>query len=293
MRTLNYAAPRRGRGHRRARLPDRRATTAASPGPPRELGDVFICPEQATDVTEAAVHGALHLCGYDHETDDGEMLALQAKVMAWGQACNAVLATTPTTDEAGSSGSRGGRTSASRPWSTRSSAPTSRSSPSARRPPGARSAASPPTSRPAGSSSSPTCPASSARATRSPSACSAGSSARSPTPTRCSSSSTPSRASAPATASSPRRCSRRTPSTPVICAVNKIDRLNNAETRRRCSRDAPSSEAVDEIFPVSARTGAGLEPLIEPAGRAAARGAVPVPARAALRPAQRGACSPS
>ena len=48
---------------------------------PRELGDVFICPAKATDVTEAAVHGALHLCGYDHETDSGEMLALQAKVM--------------------------------------------------------------------------------------------------------------------------------------------------------------------------------------------------------------------
>jgi probable rRNA maturation factor len=48
---------------------------------PRELGDVFICPEHASDVVEAAVHGALHLCGYDHETDDGEMLELQAKVM--------------------------------------------------------------------------------------------------------------------------------------------------------------------------------------------------------------------
>ncbi|HET9199146.1 MAG TPA: rRNA maturation RNase YbeY [Solirubrobacterales bacterium] len=49
---------------------------------PRELGDVAICPEHCSDVTEAAVHGALHLCGYDHETDDGEMLALQARVLA-------------------------------------------------------------------------------------------------------------------------------------------------------------------------------------------------------------------
>ena len=48
---------------------------------PRELGDVFICPESASDLTEAAVHGTLHLCGYDHETDDGEMLALQARVL--------------------------------------------------------------------------------------------------------------------------------------------------------------------------------------------------------------------
>jgi probable rRNA maturation factor len=49
---------------------------------PRELGDVAICPEHCSDVTEAAVHGVLHLCGYDHETDQGEMLALQADVLA-------------------------------------------------------------------------------------------------------------------------------------------------------------------------------------------------------------------
>lgn len=48
---------------------------------PRELGDVFICPDQASDVIEAAIHGTLHLCGYDHEEDDGEMLALQDQVM--------------------------------------------------------------------------------------------------------------------------------------------------------------------------------------------------------------------
>jgi len=27
------------------------------------------------------LHGLLHLCGYDHETDDGEMLALQRRVL--------------------------------------------------------------------------------------------------------------------------------------------------------------------------------------------------------------------
>ena len=48
---------------------------------PRELGDVVICPEHTADLTEAAVHGVLHLCGYDHETDEGEMLALQAQVL--------------------------------------------------------------------------------------------------------------------------------------------------------------------------------------------------------------------
>src|SRR6201999_3309727 len=46
-------------------------------GGPRELGDVVICPEHTEDIAEAVVHGVLHLCGYDHETDDGEMLALQ------------------------------------------------------------------------------------------------------------------------------------------------------------------------------------------------------------------------
>jgi probable rRNA maturation factor len=51
-----------------------------APGP-RELGDVAICPEYCSDVTEAAVHGVLHLCGYDHEVDEGEMLALQAQVL--------------------------------------------------------------------------------------------------------------------------------------------------------------------------------------------------------------------
>jgi probable rRNA maturation factor len=51
------------------------------PGP-RELGDVVICPEHTVDLIEATVHGVLHLCGYDHETDDGEMLELQDAVMS-------------------------------------------------------------------------------------------------------------------------------------------------------------------------------------------------------------------
>ena len=48
---------------------------------PRELGDVVISPEHTEDLTEAVVHGVLHLCGYDHETDGGEMLALQRRVL--------------------------------------------------------------------------------------------------------------------------------------------------------------------------------------------------------------------
>jgi probable rRNA maturation factor len=49
---------------------------------PRELGDVAICPEHCSELTEAAVHGVLHLCGHDHETDDGGMLALQDRILA-------------------------------------------------------------------------------------------------------------------------------------------------------------------------------------------------------------------
>lgn len=48
---------------------------------PRELGDVIICPEHTSDLREAIVHGALHLVGMDHERDDGEMLALQARLL--------------------------------------------------------------------------------------------------------------------------------------------------------------------------------------------------------------------
>jgi probable rRNA maturation factor len=48
---------------------------------PRELGDVVICPEHTRDVREAVVHGVLHLLGMDHETDEGEMLVLQAQLL--------------------------------------------------------------------------------------------------------------------------------------------------------------------------------------------------------------------
>jgi GTP-binding protein Era len=49
--------------------------------------------------------------------------------------------------------------------------------------------------------------------------------------------------------------------TPVVCAVNKIDRLNNAETAAVLSA-VGELDGVDEIFPVSARKGSGLEPMI-------------------------------
>jgi probable rRNA maturation factor len=49
----------------------------------RELGDVVICAAFTEDLLEAVVHGVLHLTGMDHETDEGEMLALQAEIRSW------------------------------------------------------------------------------------------------------------------------------------------------------------------------------------------------------------------
>jgi probable rRNA maturation factor len=52
---------------------------------PRQLGDLVICPARAeadgTPVEVLVVHGALHLLGWDHETDGGEMLDRQAAVL--------------------------------------------------------------------------------------------------------------------------------------------------------------------------------------------------------------------
>ena len=50
---------------------------------PRELGDIVICPPETEDLREAVVHGALHLAGMDHETDEGEMLSLQREILRW------------------------------------------------------------------------------------------------------------------------------------------------------------------------------------------------------------------
>jgi len=51
-------------------------------GPAPELGDIVICPDAAEESLETlAVHGLLHLLGYDHETDTGQMLALQDDLM--------------------------------------------------------------------------------------------------------------------------------------------------------------------------------------------------------------------
>lgn len=58
----------------------------------RTLGDVLISVEQAarqagehalefeTEVAQLILHGVLHLCGYDHERDDGEMNRLEVRL---------------------------------------------------------------------------------------------------------------------------------------------------------------------------------------------------------------------
>jgi GTP-binding protein Era len=49
--------------------------------------------------------------------------------------------------------------------------------------------------------------------------------------------------------------------TPVVCAVNKVDRLHRPGIAAALTT-AADLEGVDEVFPVSARTGTGLESLI-------------------------------
>ena len=58
------------------------------------LGDIVISAEQAAsqaaengltlegEIKQLILHGILHLCGYDHETDNGEMNALEMQVRA-------------------------------------------------------------------------------------------------------------------------------------------------------------------------------------------------------------------
>ena len=64
--------------------------------------------------------------------------------------------------------------------------------------------------------------------------------------------------------------------TPVVCAVNKIDRLSLAETAKALA-DAEELEPVEAIFPVSAKRGTGLDPLIEHLARLLPEGALLYP----------------
>jgi len=55
------------------------------------------------------------------------------------------------------------------------------------------------------------------------------------------------------------------PEIPIICAVNKADRIGPNEMVPALA-DAANLQGVDEVFPISARTGEGLEPLLERLG---------------------------
>ena len=200
---------------------------------PRELGDVAICPEHCSDVTEAAVHGVLHLCGYDHETDDGEMLALQARVLAG-------LAMTPRRLRRPRRAAQRrqvdpGQRDRRQPRRDRLDAP-------------ADDAAGDPRHRHRRRGRPPARPRRPARraeparrADRADAA--AGSSASWPTPTWRCSSSTARRGSGPATASSPAPCSAPSARLPMICAVNKVDRLGPNELVAGARRRPPSWRA--------------------------------------------------
>lgn len=81
--------------NREFRRKDKTTDVLTFPGDePTHLGDIVISLEQArrqardekhslaTEVRYLVLHGILHSMGYDHETDDGEMNALELKVRA-------------------------------------------------------------------------------------------------------------------------------------------------------------------------------------------------------------------
>ena len=77
------------------------------------------------------------------------------------------------------------------------------------------------------------------------------------------------------------------PEAPVICAVNKIDRLKRHELLEALAA-AGELEIVDEVFPISARRGTGLEQLHERLTELMPEGAADVPGWRELRSAERG-----
>ena len=158
---------------------------------------------------------------------------------------------------------------------------------SSRRRRGGRSGASRRIRAASGRWSSSTCPACSGRATRSPSACSAGSSRswRTPTP-RCSSWMAQ-QGVGPGDRFIAKALLGAADDTHVVCAVNKCDRLGPGETTAALAA-AAELDCVDEVFPVSARTGAGLDALVAHLASLLARGPVPLPAGGSLGSAQRG-----
>ena len=85
-RAAERRAPRQSMARRTCCRSRSTAPSGIGGGVERELGDVVICPAHTSDLREAIVHGVLHLVGMDHETDDGEMLALQARAAGRGDA---------------------------------------------------------------------------------------------------------------------------------------------------------------------------------------------------------------
>ena len=106
---------------------------------------------------------------------------------------------------------------------------------------------------------------------------------------RCSSS-TARRGSGRATASSPRRCSAPARQLPVDLRGQQGRPARPNELVPVGSPTAAELEGVDEVFPISARSGDGpATPLVERLGRARSRGPVPVPAGGPQRPVERAA----
>jgi len=78
--------------NRRFRRKNKTTDVLTFPGDGPFLGDIVISLDQArrqaadekhslaTEVRYLILHGILHALGYDHETDDGEMTALEVKV---------------------------------------------------------------------------------------------------------------------------------------------------------------------------------------------------------------------
>ena len=78
--------------NRRYRRKDRSTDVLSFPGAGRALGDIVISVPYAArearrrgattgaEIDRLLLHGYLHLLGYDHETDDGQMDALEARL---------------------------------------------------------------------------------------------------------------------------------------------------------------------------------------------------------------------
>ena len=241
---------------------------------PRELGDVVICRGAHRPTCARRSSTARCTCvGIDHETDDGEMLALQAEMLELADDCARASSRSP-----------GGPTPASRRSSTRSSATRSRSSPTSRRPRAGRSAASRPAT--TGSSCSSTCRASSARATRSPSGCSAGSSASSPTADAALFVLNGEQGVGPGRPLHRRRCSP-APACRSSSRSTRSTALDRPRTMEALT-DAAALGLGDDVFadlgPHGRRRRAEL---VDHLMRPDARRPVPVPSRRGLRPAAR------